>query len=93
MQHTPPEYMNSSWKHARKKCMHKDEEMNTPPQMQNSPNATCHEKLLFDDNATIKNHMTAQKACHKVYNQPSFSNISQSIYKDYMWTKAQAGRS
>jgi hypothetical protein len=64
--------------------MHKDEEMNTPPQMQNSPNATCHEKLLFDDNATIKNHMTAQKACHKVYNQPSFSNISQSIYKDYM---------
>jgi hypothetical protein len=37
--------------------------------------------------------MTAQKACHKVYNQPSFSNISQSIYKDYMWTKAQAGRS
>ena len=53
MQQAPPEYMNSSWKHARKKCMHKVKEMNAPPQMQNSPNETCYEKLIFNDNATI----------------------------------------
>jgi hypothetical protein len=35
----------------------------------------------FDDNATIKIHMRAQKACHEVYILQSLSNISQSTYK------------
>ena len=78
---TLPLNTSTPWKHVTKKCMHKSKEKNAPPQMQNSPNATCHEKLPFDDNATIKIHMRAQKACHEVYNLLSFSNIWQSTYK------------
>jgi len=64
--------------------MHKSKEMNAPPQMQNPSNTTCNEKLLFFlDNTTIKIHMKVQKACHEVYNLPTLSNISQSIYKSY----------
>ena len=42
-----PEHMHSPWRHATKKCMHKSKEMNVSPQMQNSPNATCHENSLL----------------------------------------------